>query len=128
MMVKIIFNIILDTITSFAITNDDKYLVSASKDRSIIVHSISTNDREFQIPNAHGVSVNSVCVYKNTLIISAGGDKNIAVHNILTREKLFTFENVHEGKIYYKIFIMFRRNCIYLNDSRNPLYSYCWKR
>jgi hypothetical protein len=36
------------------LTEDEEFLISASKDRNIIVHSVSTNKKEYQIVNAHG--------------------------------------------------------------------------
>ena len=103
----------LGWIFSVAVSNNNKYIVTGSEDRSIKVLNLELEQESFHIDQAHNGlffywlscliikgGVSSVCFSKdNRYIISGSYDKSIKIIHAQTNELLHTFERAHSGML-----------------------------
>ena len=97
-----------------ALTNNNKYIISGSSDKSIKIFDLHTKLQLHQFVDAHsGIllypitnlssfidSVNSVVVSSDDkLIVSGSADKSIKTFDIQKREKVQEFLDIHTGII-----------------------------
>ena len=90
----------LDTITSVAVTSDQKYVVSGSLDKTIGMWDIAEKKLLYRFEKAHSDSIMTIAVTIDmTFIVSGSNDKTIAVWDLEEKKLHHLFKDAHSGNI-----------------------------
>jgi len=92
------------------LTNDNKYIISGSSDKSLKVFDLHLKKLVYQIPNAHkGIrhfgflvtllgNIRAVLATPDSKFIIAGADDNsIKIFDLQTKKEVFCFDSIHKG-------------------------------
>ena len=109
---SIVVTLFLDHITSIVISTNDKWIVSASKDKSIKVYSLRRKQQMHHFQGMHEGStilalnnllilldgILSVAIAGNgSFIVSGSADKSIKILSLRTKQDLHHFKDAHMG-------------------------------
>jgi len=105
---------------SVAISNDNKYVISGSGDKSIKIFDFETKQEIYNIENAHErkLFIQLLFIYScldrimsvaisndNKYIISGSHDQTMKIFDVETKQEVYHFKNSHKGKPFYPIVI-----------------------
>ena len=109
----------VEKVYSVAISQNMKYLVSGSKDKSIKIFNFAQRKELFHFQNAHDGSlwglwfnpnpgeIRSVAItWDNKYIVSGSFDNSIKIFDIENKKEVYHFKNIHEGKFEWYLFII----------------------
>ena len=100
---KILQRKFLDTIRSIDVTQDSKFIISGSADKSIKILDIENKKQIYHFEDAHtrwikGISVSS----DGEFIASCSDDRSIKLFDIRTKQLIHWFKNAHNGIFFIK--------------------------
>ena len=89
-----------DSITSIAVTSDNRYIISGSEDKTIAMWDIAQKKLFNRFPEVHSDSILTVTVTRNDkYIISGSADGTIAMWDIAQKNLLRQFEQAHSAPV-----------------------------
>ena len=79
-------------------SNDGKFLISCSWDRSIKIFDIDNKNEIHHFRDAHEDRIYSVAISPDSRwIVTGSADKSLKVFDLLTEQQIDHFQNVREG-------------------------------
>jgi len=87
-------------ITSVALTSNNRYIISGSRDKSIKVFDLDTKQEVHDFANAHKHWITSLAVTSNNgFIVSGSVDKSIKVFDLHAKQEVHHFQDAHSEPI-----------------------------
>ena len=109
-----------DSISKLFILDNKSYLISGSKDKSLVFWKIPSFEYDFTL-HGHTDSVRSIIQLSKNEIITCGSDRSIIIWNILYKEQVYSFLKAHLLTIYD--ILLFQKNTKLISISYDDTFK-----